>query len=135
MIFRTQMYWLLDLCYNIIMKRNRIIFILSTIGLAALIILLRNTSPTDIGPFGVLLFFTTLYLTLFGVATLGMMLFLRFAFGRTKMRSKDYLSTAILAFGPIMVLMARSFGAINLWTISLIVVFLALAEFLVMKRA
>ena len=50
------------------------------------------------------------------------------------MRGKDYLYAAVMAFGPIMVMMARSFGAISLWTITLIVLFLLLAEFLVMKR-
>ena len=40
----------------------------------------------------------------------------------------------VLAFGPIMLLLARSFGAISLWTVSLIAIFLALAEFLVYKR-
>ncbi|MBQ3280513.1 hypothetical protein IJG92_02570 [Candidatus Saccharibacteria bacterium] len=51
------------------------------------------------------------------------------------MKRKDYLSAAVMAFGPIMVIMARSFGAINLWTLSLIAIFLILAEFLVYKKA
>lgn len=116
------------------MKHNRIIYTISIIGLAALILMLNLTSPTEIGPFGVLLFFTTIYIVLVGITTLLMQVFLRFAFGRTTMRNKDYLYSAVLAFGPIMFMMARSFGAINLWTTGLIIVFLTLAEFLVMKR-
>ena len=50
------------------------------------------------------------------------------------MRPKDYLYSAILAFGPIMLLMARSFGVVTPWTIALILFFLFLANFLVMKR-
>lgn len=116
------------------MKRNRLIIIVSIIGLAALTLMLNLTSPTDIGPFGVLLFFTTLYISLFGVISLLMLAFYYLAMKKTTLRNKDYLYSAVLAFGPIMVLMARSFGAINIWTISLIILFLFLAEFLVMKR-
>lgn len=116
------------------MKHNRFAICISIIGLAALILMLRFTSPTEIGPLGVLVFFTTLYASLFGVIALAMMAFFRFALGREVFRGKDYLYAAVLAFGPIMVLMARSFGAINFWTIGLIVLFLSLAEFLVMKR-
>lgn len=63
-----------------------------------------------------------------------MRLFSRLAFKKEHFRGKDYLYAAVIAFAPIMLLMARSFGAINLWTISLIALFLFLAEFLVYKR-
>ena len=116
------------------MKRNRIIYLVSGIGLAVLILMLTLTSPTDIGPFGVLLFFTTLYLVSFGLITLCMQAFLKIALKKSTFRNKDYLYSAVLAFGPIMFLMARSFGAINPWTIGLIIVFLFLSEFLVYKR-
>lgn len=116
------------------MKHNRFIVFISIIGLAALFIMLNFTSPTEIGPFGVLLFFTTLYVTLFGIISLIMGTFYFMAFNKKSFRSKDYLYAAIMAFGPIMLLMARSFGAINLWTVSLIVLFIILGEFLVAKR-
>lgn len=117
------------------MKHNRVIQIISIAGLAALILMLIFTSPTEIGPFGVLLFFTTLYASLFGLISLLFRTFYKIAFRRETFRAKDYLYAAVLAFGPIMLLMAHSFGAINLWTISLIALFLFLAEFLVAKRA
>ena len=116
------------------MKHNRIIYSISIIGLAVLILMLIFTSPTEIGPFGVLLFFTTVYLVSVGVMTLLLQGFLTFAMKCKTMRNKDYLYAAVLAFGPIMLMMARSFGAINLWVVALIVIFLALAEFLVYKR-
>ena len=116
------------------MKHNRVIYSISIIGLAVLLLMLNVTSPTDIGPFGVLLFFTTFYAVCFGVITLVFQAFRKIALGKPKFRNKDYLYTAVAAFGPIMLLMARSFGAINLWTLSLITLFLILAEFLVYKR-
>ena len=116
------------------MKHNRVISIISIVGLAALILMLELTSPTEIGPFGVLLFFTTIYIVTFGIITLLMQTFMRLAFKRETFRNKDYLYSAVLAFGPIMFLMARSFGAINLWITGLICLFIFLAEFLVAKR-
>ena len=116
------------------MKHNRVIYSISIIGLAALIIMLNVTSPTEIGPFGVLLFFTTVYVVCFGLITLFWQVFKYVALKQNALRNKDYLYTAVMAFGPIMLLMARSFGAISIWTVSLIVIFLFLAEFLVYKR-
>ncbi|MDO5475255.1 MAG: hypothetical protein Q4F61_02620 [Candidatus Saccharibacteria bacterium] len=117
------------------MKKNRILSGIGIIGLAALILMLNLTSPTEIGPLGVLLFFTTLYVSIFGIVSFTMRIFYRLAFNREAFRNKDYLYAAVFSFGPIMLLMARSFGAISLWIVSLIVVFLLLAEFLVAKRA
>ncbi len=116
------------------MKQKRIIYLTSGIGLAALFLMLCFTSPTEIGPLGVLLFFTTLYVSFFGIMTLLLRAFKRLAFKQEVLKRKDYLYSAVLAFGPIMLLMARSFGAVNLWTGTLIIAFLALAEFLVYKR-
>ena len=116
------------------MKHNQFVTIISIIGLAALLFMLFFTSPTNIGPVGVLIFFTTLYATLFGVISLALSVFYRFAFKKERLVRKDYLYSAVMSFGPIMMLMARSFGAINPWTISLIFVFLLLAEFLVYKK-
>ena len=116
------------------MKHNRIIYVISSIGLAALILMLNITSPTEIGPIGVLVFFTTLYIVTFCLVTILMQAFIHVAFKQRGFKNKNYLYAAVLAFGPIMLLMARSFGAINLWTVGLIVLFLTLAEFLVYKR-
>ena len=117
------------------MSINRIIKVAGILGIIILISMLTFTSPTAIGPLGVLVFFTTLYLTIFSGFSVALEIFNRLAYRREDMKRKDYLSAAVMAFGPIMVIMARSFGAINLWTLSLIVIFLILAEFLVYKKA
>ncbi|MBQ3470624.1 hypothetical protein IJH23_02880 [Candidatus Saccharibacteria bacterium] len=116
------------------MKHNRLILGLGIIGLAVLILMLKLTSPTVIGPFGVLLFFTTIYIVVFCGFSFFLGLYKSLALKQESLRRKDYFYSAILAFGPIMLLMARSFGVITPWTISLIAVFLILAEFLVAKR-
>lgn len=116
------------------MKRNRIIYSISFIGLAALILMLNTLSPTEIGPIGVLLFFTTVYLVIFGIIVFLFQTFVKMAFKKNTMSSKEYLYCAIFTFTPIMFLMARSFDSINLWTSSLIILFTILTEFLVYKR-
>ena len=116
------------------MKHNRITLSVGIIGLAALILMLNLLSPSEIGPLGVLLFFTTAYITIFSAITFLMEVFLKIAFRREKLSNKDYLYSAVLSFGPIMFLMARSFGAVTLWTTGLIILFLILAEFLVKNR-
>jgi hypothetical protein len=116
------------------MSMSLVVKIIGILGLAALIMILTLTSPTEIGPLGVLLFFTTLYVTVFSAFSVILGAFKKLAFKNNTMRRKDYLCSAVMAFGPIMVLMARSFNAINLWTLTLIVLFLALAEFLVYKK-
>ena len=117
-----------------VMKHNHIIYGVSIIGLAALILMLTLTSPTEIGPFGVLLFFTTVYVTLFGVFTLLFQIFRSIALQKPTLRNKDYLYTAVFTFAPIMLLMASSFNVVNIWTVGLICIFTTLAEFLVYKR-
>lgn len=116
------------------MKHNRLITTTSIIGLAALILMLNATSPTEVGPIGVLVFFTTLYVFTFSIISLAMQVFFYLGTKKKSLNKKEYLYSAVLAFGPIMMLMARSFGAINVWTIALIILFLSLAEFLVYKR-
>ena len=120
--------------YNRVMKHNRFITAISLIGLAALILMLNLTSPTEIGPVGVLLFFICIYVTLFGLVTFLMKSFYRIGLKRDEFRRKDYVYAAVGAFGPIMLLMARSFGAITVWTVGLVIFCLFLAEFLVYKR-
>ena len=117
------------------MASSFVVKIAGIVGTVVLFLFLVLTSPMEIGPLGVLVFFTTLYSVIFSVFFLIWQTFSRLAFRKTVMRRKDYLCSAILAFGPIMVMMARSFGAINLWTLTLIALFLILAEFLVYKKA
>lgn len=117
-----------------VMKHNRVIIVTSILSLVGLILMLNLTSPTEIGPSGVLLFFTTVYVLIFGIATFLFKLFYRLALKRTTFRNKDYLYSAVAAFGPVILLMARSFGAVTVWTVSLIALFLFLAEFFVCKR-
>ena len=117
------------------MRHSSITLPIGILGLAVLLTMLIFVSPTEIGPLGVLLFFTTVYVVFFCLLSLCFRAFKKLAFRNPRLGNKDYLYSAILAFAPIMLLMARSFGVVNLWTIALVTLFIALAEFLAHKKA
>ena len=48
---------------------NRVILIVSLIAAVIVSVMLSMTTPTAVGPFGVLVFFTMVYLILLGVVT------------------------------------------------------------------
>ena len=112
---------------------NRIILLLSLAATIVLLAMLHLTNPTEVGPLGVLVIFTAIYLVVFGIATSIIFLFRR-TMGRNGMRRKDYYYAAVMAFGPIMALLMQSFGGMTLWTGSLVVAFVGLGCFLVNKR-
>lgn len=96
--------------------------------------MLNFLSPTEAGAFGVLLFFTTLYIVIFGIVTILMRLFCRMSGRKDKLSNKGYIYAALISFAPIMALLACSFGILNIWTLCLIIVFLFLIGFLVNKK-
>ncbi len=50
------------------------------------------------------------------------------------MGRKEYLYGVVIAFGPIMLMLAQSLGSISLLTVALTVIFVLLGCFLVSKR-
>ena len=66
-------------------------------GAAAVILLMLNfTTPAEIGPFGVLVFFTMVYVLMLGLGILLVKFFVKLL--RRTMRRKDYLYGAVVAF-------------------------------------
>ena len=120
-------------CYNQVMV-NRLIILFSLVALIVIMVMLNLTSPAEIGPLGVLVFFTMIYIVVLGVAT-GLVALMRRVTGhKNGMRRKDYFFAAVIAFGPIMLLLVQSFGSFSLWTVGLTVMFVVLGCFLVSKR-
>ena len=114
---------------------NRAITILSLSSLVVLLVMLNFTSPADIGPLGVLLFFGLFYLILFGVSLVIVQIFRKILQKKGKMGRKEHLYAAILAFAPIMILLVQSMGSVNWFTIVLCGLFVFMACFLVSKRS
>lgn len=114
---------------------NRLIILASLVAVIILMVMLNLTAPAEIGPLGVLVFFTMVYVVIFGVATGVVALMRKVSGNRGGMRKKDYFFAAIIAFGPIMLLLVQSFGSLSLWTVALIAIFVSLGCFLISKRA
>lgn len=105
---------------------------MSLLAAVILLVMLNFTTPTGIGPFGVLLFFTTFYILVFGIAVGVVRIFTRLS-GKNRSR-KEYFYGAVIAFGPIMLMLAQSLGSISPLTVTLTAVFVLLGCFLVNKR-
>lgn len=111
---------------------KRFIPVISLLAAVILLVMLNFTTPTGIGPLGVLVFFTTFYVLMFGLAV-GIVKLFAHLLGKT-MGRKEYLYGVVVAFGPIMLMLAQSLGSVSLLTVALTVLFVLLGCFLVSKR-
>ena len=121
------------LWYNMLMSKKYILLI-SVLSLISIMFFLNYTSPSEIGPFGVLLFFLALYVFLFGVSFLLVCLMRVILKGRKRSKKLDYLYSVMLAFGPIILLLMRAFEMFNLGSVAMAVLFVVLGCFLVKKK-
>lgn len=111
---------------------KRLIPVFSMLAVILLLLMLNFTSPADVGPLGLLVFFAACYVAVLGISLLLVRIFVRLA-GK-KMGHKQYLYAAIIAFGPIMLLLARSLGTLGPATVALVALVVFLACFLVSKK-
>lgn len=116
--------------YNEVMF-NRIMLLLSLALTIMLLIMMNFTTPMEVGPLGVLLFFTTIYVIVFGVMSFLTQIF--YKLNKKEMNRKGRFYAAVIAFAPIMLLLVRSFGNLSIWTTLLVGVFVGLMCFLVNK--
>ena len=112
---------------------NRFIGFFSLLSAVVLILMMTLTTPSGVGPVGVLVFFTTLYIALFGISTLVVGI-LNKMLGKKSMKFKDYLYAALVTFGPIFLILLKSFGTLNLLTLLMAVTAVGIACFIVNKR-
>lgn len=111
---------------------NRLILLFTLLAAAGLIAMMNFFAPMELGPYGVLLFFTMVYILAFGIYTFLVRIFVGMTNHR-KLKKLDYVYAAILGLGPLMLLMVQSFGSFSLWTIGLVVMFEFLACFMLKK--
>lgn len=118
---------------------NKILATASLIALILLLVMVSFTTPSGIGPFGVLAFFILCYAVCLGVlvALCRLFFFLRNRSGKTRVTAttkKSYYYGSVLAFAPVILLAMRSFGTVGILEISLVAVAMLVACFLVAKR-
>lgn len=108
---------------------NRIMLLISIALAIVLLVMMNFTTPMEVGPFGVLLFFTTIYVIFFGVISWLMQIVYRINKKKINRRGRFY--AAVISFAPILLLLVRSFGSLSVLTIALVAVFEGLMCFLV----
>ena len=113
---------------------RKVITLSSLMSVVFLIVLMQLTTPAEVGPLGVLVFFILVYLVSLGLAVWcvkGAYALL----GKLKnMGNRDIRYGSIVAFMPVMLMVAQSFGNVSLLEVALVVIFVCLGCFLVSKR-
>ena len=105
---------------------NRLILLVSLVAVVILMAMMNLTTPTAIGPSGVLVFFLLVYVVFFGVCTGVVVAFRRMTKAKGKMGRKQYFYAAVMGFAPLMALLIQSFGTVNLFTVVMLVAFVAI---------
>ena len=116
--------------YNEVMF-NRVMLLVSLALMIVLLAMMNFTTPMEVGPLGVLLFFTTIYVIVYGIVTWLVQIVYRM--NKKKMGRKGRFYAAVISFAPIMLLLVRSFGSLSILTGVLVLVFVGLGCFLVKK--
>ena len=117
--------------------------IFATTGLVAtilLMIMINLTTPLDIGPLGVLVFFTFVYLICLSVMVGVCRVFftIRRKTGKNKQKTgdkKSYYYGSVLAFVPVILIFMRSFGELNVLEVFLAACLAIVGCFYISKRA
>ena len=117
--------------------RGRIIPILSIISLFGILFMLNYTTPKEAGVLGVLVFFTMIFIAIFGLMVELVKIFQKIlkdknGKGGEISENKTYMYATVVAFGPIILLVTRS---VNILTLALVGIFVFLGCFLIRKRA
>ena len=112
---------------------NRLMFLFSLVAIAVILAMINFTTPTGVGPLGVLVFFIMIYVVIYGIVNLIVGLFMK-AGGKKHGRNKGRYYAAMISFGPIMLLLVQSFGSLNLITAAMTVIFVILGCFVINKR-
>lgn len=110
----------------------------SMLSLIALLVMVNLTTPSDVGPLGVLVFFTLAYLVCLGIMVGACKVF--FAL-KKKMNGNRHINSrasyyygSILAFAPILLLFMRSLGELNFLEVILVALFVVIGCFYLSKR-
>lgn len=111
---------------------KRLIPVLSLLAAVILLLMLNFTTPAGVGPFGVLVFFAACYMVVLGIALLLVKIFTKIL-GK-QMGHRSYKYAAVIAFGPIMLLLIQSLGALSVFTASIVVMLIFLVCFLISRN-
>ena len=112
---------------------NRLMMLVSLVAVIIILAMINLTTPTSVGPLGVLVFFTMIYLTIYGVVNLIVAAFMKASDKKFGGKKNRYYA-AMISFGPIMLLLVQSFGSLSVVTFAMTAVFVMLGCFVINKR-
>lgn len=126
------------LLYNLYMM-NKVLNLLSLVSLIFLLGMMNISTPSEVGPFGVLVFFTLVYLLCLGgaVAICRGFFMLRDKLNKNReatTRKREYYYGSVLAFGPVIFLVMQSFGGFRGVDVFLIISVMVVGCFYISKR-
>ena len=111
--------------------KYRFLALFSLVAAIFLLVMMNLTTPQNVGPFGVLVFFASFYVVCLGVAT-GL---LKLGFWiRGKKSRKMYYYGSVLAFAPVIIVALGSFGGVGVLEIVLVGLLMVVGCFIVSKR-
>ena len=130
---------------------NKLIFVGSLVAGIALFSLLQTTSPTSIGPAGILLIFVLMY-----VVTLGLLIIIFTNYTKIKIKimhwrsnrhqehstsyyrlyslERSYYYASVLALAPVMLIGMASINSISIFDIILVIIFVLMGCLYVTRR-
>ena len=114
-------------CYNIYMGKawDKVLLACDAIAGVLLLGMMFFTSPSGVGPLGILLFLIAAYVLFLGLAVFGCRLFFRFRAYLNKVHAngierKSYYYGAAVAIAPMVLLVCSSLGGITILEIILV---------------
>jgi len=123
---------------------GKVIAISSAVSITLLIALLQNTTPSTIGPLGILLVFILMYVSVLGALTFllcggsRIIGYVALSFGISKVGNltlnRSYYFCSIIALAPVMLVAMQSVGEITFYDVSLVTIFTILGCVYVSKR-
>ncbi len=125
---------------------RRSLITVTIVSLCLLVILLMTTTPATAGPLGLLVIFISAYLTSLGVMSFFLYgasrLFATFFSGVTTRRPlrpltlrKSYYYATIVAAAPVMLVGLQSVGAVGVYEVGLVIVFVAIGCVYISRRS
>jgi len=124
---------------------KKIVVIITLVSLCLLVILVNTSTPTSIGPFGILAVFMSAYLSLLGVMTF-------FIFSVSKLTAhlssaftvrkpilalsfkKSYYYSTVFSAAPIMLIGLQSVGSVGPYELALVLLFIVIGCIYITKR-
>ncbi len=107
---------------------RKMVLLASLVAAGLLLVMMNMTTPETVGPFGVLVFFTLMYIVSFGVACLVISVVFRKMSAR-----RQYMYGTVVGFGPVMLVMSGAFGGVGVVQVGLVALAVGIGCFLVAK--